>query len=76
MKNTLSMKDFYYYSNLIFDSIVNNKNPATPKNAGILFDNGMKCLKVFNDFALAKAFFLYAALLGDSRGLRYYYSVR
>lgn len=75
MRRTLSLKDFYYYSNLIFNYIVNHKNLVCPENAAILFENGMSCLKD-RDFAFAKAFFLYAALLGDSRGKRYYHSVK
>ena len=75
MRRALSKLDFYFASNLIFDYIVNHKNLVCQNNATILFENGMTCLKD-NDFAFAKAFFLYAALLGDSRGNRYYYSVR
>lgn len=75
MKNTLSRQDFYYKSNLLFQSIIAHKSLATQANARILFDNAMFCLKN-KYFAFAKAFFLYAALLGDSWGFHYYYSLR
>lgn len=75
MNNTLSRQDFYFKSNLIFNAIIANKRLASPANAGKLFNNGMICLEN-KDFAFAKAFFLYAALLGDSRGFHYYHSLR
>ncbi len=75
MKNSFSKPVFYCISNLIYNYIVEHKEQATQENAMLLFKNGKTCLEE-KELELAKAFFMYAALLGDSRGFKYYYSVR